>query len=66
MPVDPDFALVGVMDAGKNLDQRRFTGAVVADEGNDFRAVEGNVDAAERSDAATNGDLAIGICYRDS
>jgi hypothetical protein len=35
LAVEEDLPLVGLVDAGEGLDQRRLAGAVVADEGDD-------------------------------
>ena len=44
LAVDFDPALIGRLSAGQSLDQRRLTGPVVADQRQDFAAidVEGN------------------------
>ena len=44
--------LVGWMHAGENLDQRRFAGAVVADQRDDFAGVDVEVDVGQRRDRA--------------
>ena len=38
--VEADIALIGLVDAGEYLDQRRLARAVLADEGGDFAAME--------------------------
>ena len=52
LAVDQNFALVGHVHAGQNLDQRRFAGAIVAKQAMDFAGpdVEGHV--LERDDRA--------------
>jgi hypothetical protein len=47
MTADPDFATVRAMDASKNLYQRRFAGAIVADQATHFAGLNVEVDALE-------------------
>ncbi len=47
-----DFALVGIDGAGDRLDQRGFSGTVVADHGEDFAGIEIEIGIVERGDAA--------------
>src|SRR5262249_47734435 len=51
-PVIADRALVGLDDAGDDLDQRRLAGAVLAEDGVDRAWVAGEVDLLERAHAA--------------
>ena len=43
-----DLAAIGLMDAGDDLDQRRFAGAVLAEQGVDLAGIEGERDVLER------------------
>ena len=45
-----DIAVVGAIDAGDRLHQRRFSSAVVADEADDAARFHGEGDAAQRLD----------------
>ena len=52
LPLEAETALVGRMDAGDHLDQRRLAGAVVADEGDDLAGTNLEVDVLQRLDRA--------------
>ena len=45
-------ALVGGVDAGDRLDQRRLAGAVVADQADDLAGADGEVDPVQSLDRA--------------
>jgi len=47
LPFDEDLALVGAVDAGKDLDQRRLAGAVVADQPDRFALGDSQVHALQ-------------------
>ena len=51
LAVDQDLALVRPVHAGEDLDQRRFAGAVVADEPERLAALDVEADALQRMDA---------------
>ena len=51
LAVDKDLALVGALGARENLHQRRFAGAVFADESEHFAREQGERDAVERAHA---------------
>jgi hypothetical protein len=50
LAVEEELARVGVVDAGDRLHERRFAGAVVADERHHLARAHGEVDAVERLD----------------
>ena len=52
LAADEDLAAGRLDHAGEDLDQRRLAGAIVADQADDLAAVDVQVDAAERIDAA--------------
>ena len=52
--VDDDFALVGLVDAGQDLDERGFAGAVFANQRRDLAGVERDADIVERLHAGKN------------
>ena len=52
LAVEADRAVVGGVDAGDRLHQRRLAGAVVADEADDLAGVDGEVDPVQRLDRA--------------
>ena len=59
LAADQDLARGRLDDAGQDLDQRRFSRAVVADQSDDLALVDAEVDAAERIDAPERlGDVA--------
>ena len=43
-----DFAAIGLVDAGDDLDERRFAGAVFAEQGVDLAGIEGQRDVLQR------------------
>ena len=49
LAVDRDLARVGPMHAAENADQRRFAGAVLADQRVDFARHHVEIDAVERA-----------------
>ncbi len=51
-PAEPHRARVFGVDAGDDLHQRRFAGAVLADQAVDFAGCEGEIHPAQRRDAA--------------
>ena len=51
VPLTQDFACVLAIRAAQDLHQRRFAGAVFAEQDVDFAGVERQVDAVERDDA---------------
>jgi hypothetical protein len=50
--IQPDLALISCMDAGQDLHQRRFAGAVLAHQRVDFAFAQLEARVAQRSDAA--------------
>ena len=50
--VDIDFALVGEVDAGEHIHQRRLSAAVFTEQGKDLAPVDGQVDAVVCDDLA--------------
>ena len=50
--VDQDLAAVGLLRAGEDLHQRRFAGAVVAEDAEHFAGMDGEVDGTEGGDGA--------------
>ena len=48
---DEDLAAIGLVDAGKDLDQRRLAGAVLAEQGVDLAGAHREIDTAQRLDA---------------
>ena len=52
LAVPEDLAAAARMDAGQQLDQGRFAGAVFADDGVDFALLEGEVDGLQRMGGA--------------
>ena len=52
LAVEADRALVGRVDAGDRLHQRRLAGAVVADEAHDLAGADGEVDPVQSLDRA--------------
>ena len=52
LAVDEDVAAVGTMDAAEDADQRRFAGAVLADDGVDLAEADVEIDAVERDRGA--------------
>src|SRR6185437_5643027 len=51
LAVDADFSLVGLIDAGERLDQRRFAGPIFAYESMDFSAPYRQIDMVESQSA---------------
>src|SRR4029077_2379016 len=49
LAVETDLSLVRLQRARERLDQRRFTGAVVADHGDDLVRIELEIDSVERN-----------------
>ena len=47
----PDSAAIGMVNAGQRFDQRRFSGAVFAQQGHDFAAPQAKVDVIQRLNA---------------
>ena len=65
LAADEDLAAGRLDHAGEDLDQRRLAGAIVADQADDLAAVDVQVDAAEREDAAVGlGDVRSSISRR--
>ena len=52
LPAKPDFSGIGDHRAAKRLDQRRLSGAVVADDREDLAGIEVEVGMIERGDPA--------------
>jgi hypothetical protein len=50
--VNHNLSAIGLQDAGQDLDERRFTGAVLAQETNDLAREEFHTDATERLQSA--------------
>ena len=51
LAVDQDLAFVRAVDAGQDLDEGRFAGAVLADQRGDLARIEGDADVVECLDA---------------
>ena len=51
-PFDEDAAAIRRVDAGDHVDQRSLAGAVRTDDGGDRAIGEGEIDVAQRRDAA--------------
>ena len=52
LALERDLAVVGDHGAGNRLDERRFAGAVVADDGEDFARIEIEIGMVEGGDTA--------------
>jgi hypothetical protein len=51
VPINPDAAFVGLVDASKDLHQRRFPGAIFADQCDHLAGRDRKVDLTKRNDA---------------
>jgi hypothetical protein len=61
VPVYQDDALVDCMDAGQNLDERRFARPIVADDSKDLTRIEFEIDTPQSGDGSERLLHALGL-----